>query len=57
MLRANRIVQGTGITHPLGDPQLPAPEEKATRRKILNEALDMLTKDVQDERQGEDCHD
>ena len=57
MLRANRIVQGTGITHPVGDPQLPAPEEKGARRKILNEALDLLARDVQDERQGEESHD
>ncbi len=44
MLGANRIIQGVGITHPLGDPNVSQEKEKALRKKILSEALEALKK-------------
>jgi glycine reductase len=42
-LNANRIMQGVGITNPLGDPRVSGVEEKVIRRRIVLEALQMLT--------------
>ena len=39
---SNRIIQAKGIVYPLGDPELPANEEKDLRRKIVQQALDAL---------------
>ena len=39
---SNRIVQAKGIVYPLGDPELPAGEEKDLRRRIVQQALDAL---------------
>ena len=39
---SNRIVQARGIVYPLGDPELPANEEKDLRRRIVQQALDAL---------------
>ena len=36
---ANRIVPTVAIPHPLGNPALDAAEEKALRRKLVDEAL------------------
>jgi betaine reductase len=44
-LHANRIIQGVGITNPLGNPRVAPAEEKAERRKIVLAALEQLTKD------------
>ncbi len=48
MMRANRIVQGVGITHPLGNPRVSQVEEKVLRRKILRAALQLLTEKIED---------
>jgi glycine reductase len=42
----NRIVPGRGITHPLGDPALSRPEEKALRRRLVERALEALQTDI-----------
>ncbi len=46
MVGSNRIVQGHGIVHVLGDADLPADEEKELRRKIVREALATLEKEA-----------
>ena len=43
---ANRIVMGTKIPHPCGDPNLPSESDRALRRKIINCVLDVLQTDV-----------
>ena len=43
---ANRIVFGGDFTSPAGNPDLPIDREKAYRRKILDKAIEALTKDV-----------
>ena len=48
MLGANRIVQGVGITHPLGDPNISQEEEKALRKEIIGEALQVLAEKIQE---------
>jgi glycine reductase complex component B subunit gamma len=42
----NRIVQGAGITHPLGDPKLSEEGEKALRKQLLEAAFRKLTEPV-----------
>ena len=42
MVGSNRIVQGGGIVHVLGDPNLPQEEEKKLRHDILKRAFDAL---------------
>ena len=46
-LGANRIVTGTKIPHPCGDPNLSAEADKALRRTIIDIALSALQKAVQ----------
>ena len=43
---SNRIVQAKGIVYPLGDPELPAGEERELRRRIVQQALDALATEV-----------
>ncbi len=43
---ANRIVAGTKIPHPCGDPSLPVQVDEALRRKIVELALGVLQTDV-----------
>jgi len=43
---ANRIVPAIAIPHPLGNPALPADEEKALRRKLVMKGLRALTTEV-----------
>jgi glycine reductase len=45
-LGANRVVTGTKIPHPCGDPSLPPEADKALRRKIVICALTALQSDV-----------
>ena len=42
MVGSNRIVQGGGIVHVLGDADLPQEEEKKLRHDILKRAFDAL---------------
>jgi glycine/betaine/sarcosine/D-proline reductase family selenoprotein B len=46
MVGSNRVVQGCGIVHVLGDPDLPPAEEKALRQTILQQALETLEKEA-----------
>ena len=45
-LGANRVITGTKIPHPMGDPSLPPEADKALRRKIVTCALTALQSDV-----------
>jgi glycine/betaine/sarcosine/D-proline reductase family selenoprotein B len=42
MVGSNRVVQGCGIVHVLGDPDLSPAEEKRLRQTILVQALEAL---------------
>jgi glycine reductase len=46
MVGANRIVPAAGIIHPLGNADLPPEEEKALRRRIVEQALQALQADI-----------
>ena len=46
MVGSNRVVQGHGIVHPLGNPDLPPEEEKQLRERILRQALEVLGKEA-----------
>lgn len=43
---ANRVITGTKITHPCGDPNLPEETDRALRREIVRCALSSLQADV-----------
>jgi glycine reductase len=43
---ANRIVQAAGIIHPLGNAELAPENEKALRRRIVEQALQALRTEV-----------
>ena len=46
MVGSNRVVQGGGIVHVLGDPDLSPEEEKALRQNILLQAFETLKHEV-----------
>ncbi len=46
---ANRIVPTIAIPHPLGNPALPAEEEKEIRRKLVDKALKALSTEVEEQ--------
>jgi glycine reductase len=46
MVGANRIVPAAGIIHPLGGADLSAEEERALRRRIVEQALRALQTEV-----------
>ncbi|NMB14270.1 MAG: glycine/betaine/sarcosine/D-proline family reductase selenoprotein B, partial [Gallicola sp.] len=46
---ANRILPTIAIPHPLGNPALDKDEEKALRRKLVDEALVALETKIQDQ--------
>ena len=46
MVGANRIVPAAGIIHPLGNADLPPEDEKALRRRIVEQALRALRTEV-----------
>jgi betaine reductase len=46
MVGSKRVVQGKGIVHVLGDPELPPEEEKQLRQKLLLQALETLEKEA-----------
>lgn len=43
---ANRIIPAVAIPHPLGNPALPAEEERKVRRNLVMKALGALTTEV-----------
>ena len=45
-LGANRVITGTKVPHPLGDPNLSAEADLALRREIVNTALSALQTEV-----------
>ena len=47
MVGSNRVVQGCGIVHVLGDPDLPPEEEKKLRQTILLQAFETLKKQAE----------
>ncbi len=49
MVGANRVVQGRGIVHPLGDASLSAAEEKELRHELVERALETLSNDPDSE--------
>jgi len=46
---ANRIVPAVAIPHPLGDPALPAKEEKRLRRKIIEGSVEAFQTGIGDQ--------
>lgn len=46
MVGSHRIVTGNGIVHPLGSAESSPEDEHRLRRKIMERALDALTKAV-----------
>ena len=51
---ANRIVPAIAIPHPLGNPSLPADEEKGLRRRLVKKALHALETPVDGQKVFED---
>lgn len=45
---ANRVVQGVKIEHVCGDPSLPPDADKALRRRLVEQALRALQRDVEE---------
>ena len=50
MVGAYRIVPALAITHPLGNPELPAPQELEVRRTIVLRALEAIQDKVLDKK-------
>ena len=42
----NRVVQGHAVTNPFGNPELPADEEFAYRKAVVETALTAIASDV-----------
>jgi glycine reductase len=47
---ANRIVPAIAIPHPLGDPDLPADEERSLRRRVVEQALTAIETELTGQR-------
>lgn len=47
MIGANRVVRGTAIMYPFGDPGRSPAGELALRRRIVERALELLETDVE----------
>lgn len=43
-MHVNRVFAGVAIPHVFGDPNLPPNEEKALRRRLVEQALTLLTR-------------
>jgi len=50
MVGPYRIIPGTGIAHPLGNPGLDPNAEKALRRALVGKALEALQTDLTEQR-------
>lgn len=48
MFGANRIAQGIGITNPVGNPKASPDEEKASRKRLVTAALQLLTEKIEE---------
>lgn len=48
MLGVNRIVVGSAVPNPCGNPGLELDKEKDYRREVVGKALELLSKDVDD---------
>jgi glycine reductase len=46
MVGSNRVIRGHGIVNPVGDPNLPAEEEKKLRERILRQACAALQQEA-----------
>jgi betaine reductase len=46
LVGANRIVQGIGVTNPMGNPRVSNKEEKAIRQEMLESAFELLTSEM-----------
>ncbi|HBV86520.1 MAG TPA: hypothetical protein DEF42_07675 [Desulfosporosinus sp.] len=44
---ANRVVGGTKIPHPCGDPELPVKRDREISRKVLLSALELLERKLE----------
>ena len=42
MMNVSRILEGGGITHPFGSPELPVIKEKEFRKGLVEKALEAL---------------
>ena len=49
MVGSNRIIPGSGILHPLGNPDLDPAAEKALRRAIVVKALEALQTSIEEQ--------
>jgi betaine reductase len=50
MVGPHRIVPGTGVANPLGNPALNTAKEKELRRSLVEKALEALQTDVAEQR-------
>lgn len=50
MVGPYRIIPGTGISHPLGNPSLDQKAEKALRTAIVKKALEALQTDLKEQK-------
>jgi glycine reductase len=46
---ANRILSAVAIPYPVGNPKMPAAEEKAMRYELMDKALDALTTEISEQ--------
>jgi betaine reductase len=49
LVGANRVVQGIGVTNPMGNPRVSNKEEKAIRKEMLESAFELLTSEMPDQ--------
>lgn len=49
MVGSNRIIPGSGILHPVGNPDLDPAAEKALRRAIVENALEALQASIDEQ--------
>jgi len=47
---ANRVIPGTAIPHPLGNPSLPRSDEFALRQRIVGKCLTALQTEIKEQK-------